>query len=49
VEIGFNVTICSTRGGGRLRKVVLGLTDGNSSCLVGRGTTAKIVVMPMRL
>jgi DNA polymerase III sliding clamp (beta) subunit (PCNA family) len=32
-------------------KVVLGLTDGNSSCLVrASGTTSsKYVVMPMRL
>jgi DNA polymerase III subunit beta len=52
VEIGFNVTylleaLAAVEGG----EVELGLTDGNSSCLVTSAEmpSAKYVVMPMRL
>jgi DNA polymerase III subunit beta len=52
VEIGFNVTylldaLAAVDGG----EVEIGLTDGNSSCLVTSSETpsAKYVVMPMRL
>jgi DNA polymerase-3 subunit beta len=52
VEIGFNVTylleaLAAVEGG----EVELGLTDGNSSCLVTSADmpSAKYVVMPMRL
>jgi DNA polymerase-3 subunit beta len=52
VEIGFNVTyLLDALAAVDSDKVVLGLTDGNSSCLVrAAGTTSsKYVVMPMRL
>jgi DNA polymerase-3 subunit beta len=52
VEIGFNVTyLLDALAAVDSDKVVLGLTDGNSSCLVrAPGTTnSKYVVMPMRL
>jgi DNA polymerase-3 subunit beta len=52
VEIGFNVTyLLDALAAVDSEKVVLGLTDGNSSCLVrAAGTTnSKYVVMPMRL
>ena len=52
VEIGFNVTyLLDALAAVDSEKVILGLTDGNSSCLVkAAGTTnAKYVVMPMRL
>ena len=52
VEIGFNVTyLLDALAAVDSDKVVLGLTDGNSSCLVrAAGTTnCKYVVMPMRL
>ena len=52
VEIGFNVTyLLDALAAVDSDKVVLGLTDGNSSCLVRAVgvTNAKYVVMPMRL
>jgi DNA polymerase-3 subunit beta len=52
VEIGFNVTyLLDALAAVDSEKVVLGLTDGNSSCLVRAVgiTTSKYVVMPMRL
>jgi DNA polymerase-3 subunit beta len=52
VEIGFNVTyLLDALAAVDSEKVMLGLTDGNSSCLVrASGTTSsKYVVMPMRL
>jgi len=52
VEIGFNVTyLLDALAAVDSEKVVLGLTDGNSSCLVRAAgtTTSKYVVMPMRL
>jgi DNA polymerase-3 subunit beta len=52
VEIGFNVTyLLDALAAVDSEKVLLGLTDGNSSCLVrASGTTnSKYVVMPMRL
>jgi DNA polymerase-3 subunit beta len=52
VEIGFNVNyLLDALAAVDSEKVTLGLTDGNSSCLVrAAGTTnTKYVVMPMRL
>ena len=52
VEIGFNVTyLLDALAAVDSEKVILGLTDGNSSCLVRATGTAssKYVVMPMRL
>src|SRR5215831_3417500 len=52
VEIGFNVTyLLDALAAVDSEKVVLGLTDGNSSCLVRAAGAAnsKYVVMPMRL
>src|SRR6476646_1711582 len=52
VEIGFNVTyLLDALAAVDSEKVVLGLTDGNSSCLVraAGAATSKYVVMPMRL
>ena len=53
VEIGFNVTyLLDALAAVDSDKVVLGLTDGNSSCLVraaGGRRLPKYVVMPMRL
>ncbi len=52
VEIGFNVTyLLDALSAVDSEKVVLGLTDGNSSCLVRApgAATSKYVVMPMRL
>jgi DNA polymerase-3 subunit beta len=52
VEIGFNVTyLLDALAAVDSEKVLLGLTDGNSSCLVRASgtTTSKYVVMPMRL
>jgi DNA polymerase-3 subunit beta len=52
VEIGFNVTyLLDALAAVDSDKVVLGLTDGNSSCLVRApgAATSKYVVMPMRL
>jgi DNA polymerase III subunit beta len=52
VEIGFNVTyLLDALAAVDSDKVVLGLTDGNSSCLVRASDAAssKYVVMPMRL
>jgi DNA polymerase-3 subunit beta len=52
VEIGFNVNyLLDALAACDSEKVTLGLTDGNSSCLVrAAGTTnTKYVVMPMRL
>jgi DNA polymerase III subunit beta len=52
VEIGFNVNyLLDALAAVDSEKVVLGLTDGNSSCLIrAPGTeSAKYVVMPMRL
>ena len=52
VEIGFNVTyLLDALAAVDSEKVVLGLTDGNSSCLVraAGNTNSKYVVMPMRL
>jgi DNA polymerase-3 subunit beta len=52
VEIGFNVTyLLDALAAVDSEKVVLGLTDGNSSCLVRASGTpnSKYVVMPMRL
>jgi DNA polymerase III subunit beta len=52
VEIGFNVNyLLDALAAVDSEKVVLGLTDGNSSCLIRASGTevAKYVVMPMRL
>jgi len=52
VEIGFNVTyLLDALAAVDSDKVVLGLTDGNSSCLVraAGAASSKYVVMPMRL
>ena len=52
VEIGFNVTyLLDALAAVDSEKVVLGLTDGNSSCLVraAGAASSKYVVMPMRL
>jgi DNA polymerase-3 subunit beta len=52
VEIGFNVTyLLDALAAVDTEKVILGLTDGNSSCLVRASgvATSKYVVMPMRL
>jgi len=52
VEIGFNVTyLLDALAAVDSEKVILGLTDGNSSCLVraAGGASSKYVVMPMRL
>jgi DNA polymerase-3 subunit beta len=52
VEIGFNVNyLLDALAAVDSEKVTLGLTDGNSSCLVraAGSTNAKYVVMPMRL
>ena len=52
VEIGFNVTyLLDALAAVDSEKVILGLTDGNSSCLVraAGAASSKYVVMPMRL
>jgi DNA polymerase III subunit beta len=52
VEIGFNVNyLLDALAAVDSEKVVLGLTDGNSSCVIRASGTeaAKYVVMPMRL
>jgi hypothetical protein len=52
VEIGFNVTyLLDALAAVDSDKVILGLTDGNSSCLVraAGAASSKYVVMPMRL
>jgi DNA polymerase-3 subunit beta len=52
MEIGFNVNyLLDALAAVETEQVELGVTDGNSSCLIrepGTGTT-KFVVMPMRL
>jgi DNA polymerase-3 subunit beta len=52
IEIGFNVNyLLDALAAVDSEKVTIGLTDGNSSCLIGApgDTSAKYVVMPMRL